>query len=351
MYFKSAVSVFAVYFLTSVWSIGLNSVQLKLLNTLYKNSPTGITDNDSTQFVKQYFGIEPATNIFRNDPILTNLVNLNYALRWLVINDNLNSDQVKNKKLNPFEVDYYLDVFFTHAVTHQHPGLFTVDELSGVDKTLGLLAIQEEISKELEINKDEIYFMNAIEFLLVMLYIKPKGNGLTLEQLEKFVKLYEFHSTLPGIDSEACKKVFQELGIKMTEHESKILLQSNESIEKVLMNLMKFAAERSNTVEKNESKLLGQNEIVACINKFNQLDNRCDGLLRYDKYSSFVDKLKMVLNEMKGSEKDSHTFEKGKNILKKFDGSNGVGVKKLLHFAEFAEIVLFCITHIEEKSK
>ncbi|XP_050433608.1 uncharacterized protein LOC126841281 [Adelges cooleyi] len=323
MYLKCIVIVCAVYFITLVWSTGLNSDQLKLLAGLYENTELSIneiTDENITQFIKEHFGIEQLTNIFRCDPNVPELINLNDLLMVLAKNDNKNADKTKVKNLTPTEVEHYLGEFIAHTEIHNQPGYLTPRQLQGLFKSLNLKDALEALPNEIKIKKGGNYVMNGADFLFIMLAIKPEGNGLTLAQLEKFVSLYEAHS----IDPVASQKIFEELGITTKEHELNLLFKHDRPAEKLLIDIIVYAAERSRTVEKNESRLLDQSEVVSCVSNFNMLDENEDGLLSGDECAFFVEKLKTVLELMtKGSVKDSLTFEKAQIFLKKFDGSDG----------------------------
>ncbi|XP_050442875.1 uncharacterized protein LOC126846997 [Adelges cooleyi] len=175
---------------------------------------------------------------------------------------------------------------------------------------------------KLKAQKDVDYVMNAVEFLLVVLEIKPKGLGLTLAEIEKFMSLYEAN---PGdIDPVECEKVFNELGITTTEGE----FDYDQPTGKLLMDLVIAAAERNTSFEKKDLRVLCTIEVALAIKQFNNFDGDKDGLMSSDEYKKFVAETEMLTLEPPQKIKTATIF------LNKYNG-------RTVNFAEFLEIILF----------
>ncbi|XP_050444100.1 uncharacterized protein LOC126847748 [Adelges cooleyi] len=346
MHFKSALIVCVVYFLTSAWSVGLNSDQLIELNKLFGNHKKcthGVDEEDVSKVVREFFGIKwkrPEINFafYPNEPDSINLSNL---LRVLAEKDK-RSDNIKAKIHKYFDVNFFLDEFITVCESYDQPGYLNLQQLSEVFSYWETITVRlNEKIKELKIaigGNAHRHLINAADFLLIMLEIKPVGNGITPAQAEKFGRLYEEHKT-PGlvitIDPDESEKVFNELGITIDD-ELKLLFISNRPAEILLKDLILAAAERTGAFEEEKLRVISTSEVVYAINDFNVTDADKDGLLSPHEYSGHEDDLDSILKPMEVSEE---VIEDLQIYLKKFDG------KKKLNFAEFVVTVTFVDIH------
>ncbi|XP_050434888.1 uncharacterized protein LOC126842072 [Adelges cooleyi] len=341
MHFKSALIVCAVYYLTSAWSIGLNSDQLQLLNKQfenYKKAKNGISEEQIAQFVYETFGMkwDDPSIIYGYDSDEYDSTNLFYLLRALAEHDNKSSDKFKGNRLTPFEVDFFLEEFVTCIGSYEQPRYLALQELSKAFQYWKTMndALNAKLEK-LKSEKGDDYVLHAGEFLLIMLEIKPVGRGLTIAQIEMFDTLYEAHKTSGSVDRVACEKVFEELGITVND-ELELLFNSQRPAGILLMDLIILAAERNTAVEENELSVLSLCEVISAINEFQMLDGNTNGVLSPNEYASFVDESSPFLIESEEPVKNL------KNYLKKFDGVNVINV------AEYMEVVFFIDKHTED---
>ncbi|XP_050444054.1 uncharacterized protein LOC126847720 [Adelges cooleyi] len=342
MHFKSALIVCAVYFLTSAWSIELNSDQLEELKKLYENckkTTNGISKDEIAHVVKETFGIEwenLQTNFeyHSNLPDSVNLINLLWAL---AATDNQTIDKVKVNALISNEVSIFLEEFVAEAELHKQRGYINLQQLSEVFEHWKMVndALNAK-RKVLKTENPDDYVMNAVEFLLLMIEIKPEGYGLNQAQIEMFGNLYEAHKTSDGIDPVESEKVFNELGISIND-ELRQLFKSTGPAEVLLIDLIVAAAERNKATEENEWKLLSPSEVVFYVNQFNEIDDDNDGLVSLDEYADFMNMLEKVLaNNL------PEAIEKMQDYLKSFYSIKTINV--VVHM----EYVLFMTKHIFE---
>ncbi|XP_050424275.1 uncharacterized protein LOC126835619 [Adelges cooleyi] len=215
MHFKTAVILCALYLLTSARSIGLNSTQLCEIIDLYENhkmSAGRIAEEKITQLMENFFGIQESKKLFDRDSNGNNAVDLKMLLLTLAYKDKKTHDCFQTQMLTPFEVEFFLSVFTEHANSSNQDGRLSLQQLPGVledfklddteiDKVVKKLKVDKKkrifskagytMSKFLNLNSIKAQFViNEADFLLIMLEIKPEGYGLDLQQIEKFVDLY-----------------------------------------------------------------------------------------------------------------------------------------------------------------
>ncbi|XP_050444063.1 uncharacterized protein LOC126847725 isoform X2 [Adelges cooleyi] len=357
MHIRIALTVCVVYFLTSTWSMGLNSVQLKQFKNHYENHKMctgGVSEEEIEQVVKETFGIEwkKSDIYFRYGSDEPDSMNLFYLLGALAEKNKIpdQDDKEKDNKipdsiiidegeiLTPLEVYFYLDEFIACAMSHRQPGYLTLQQLSKVFKYWTTINSRLNAkSKELEIEKGVRYVINSADFLLIMLEIKPKGRGLTLPQLKMFVALYEAHKTSNRINAEASKRVFQNLGIQIDDYLKK-LFKSDRPAGKLLMDLIIVAAERNTAVKDNELMVLSPSEVVFAIKEFNKMKIDNDGLMSPYEYAGFKVEPSTILKSKKWSKEVIQYLRKLDDI-------------KTLNVAEYMEILLFVEKHVESNPK
>ncbi|XP_050444061.1 uncharacterized protein LOC126847724 [Adelges cooleyi] len=385
MHIKIAFTVCVVYFLTSTWSMGLNSVQLKQFKKYFENHKKctgGVSEEEIEQVVKESFGIEwkQSDIYFGYSSDEPDSMNLFYLLGALAEKDNKIPDNIisetcvkeigikssdniiidKGEILTPFEVYFYLDEFIACAMSHRQPGYLTLQQLSKVFKYWTTINSRLNAkSKELEIEKGVRYVINTADFLLIMLEIKPEGRGLTLAQLKMFVALYEKHKTSKQvfqdlgrkmefgcckkqkttglaitIDPDESEKVFNELGITIDD-ELELLFKSELPAGKLLMYLIIVAAERNTAVEDNELIVLSPSEVVFAIKEFNKMKIDNDGLVSPYGFASFKAESSIIL--------ESKCSKEARQYFWKLDGINTLNV------AEYMEILSFVEKHVESE--
>ncbi|XP_050431052.1 uncharacterized protein LOC126839685 isoform X3 [Adelges cooleyi] len=303
MHFKCALIFCALYLLTSAWSTGLNSDQLELLQDLYK--PYKLTSHEVSvetirQVVENTFKMEYSTIEFIFSSDESDSMNLFYLL-WIVVDNEVKrTDKIK------------LSAVFNYWPTINH-------------------AFNKKF-KNLE--TDEYTVMNAVDFLLTMMDIKPKGRGLILAQIEMFVDLYEAHKTSDGINADASREVFQKLGIQI-EDDLKNLFESKRSPEILLMDLIIVAAERNITVPKNEIRVGSVIEVVNGTQEFITMDKNGDGLLSSDEYAA--DLKYMIMSDLATSKESPEVFDRAQHYINIFKANKAINV------AEYTEIGLLTI--------
>ncbi|XP_050444257.1 uncharacterized protein LOC126847892 [Adelges cooleyi] len=269
---------------------------------------------------------------FRSDqPDSMNLFNL---LWTLVDNKVKRVDKTKVKKLTFLEVTLYLDEFEELFKSHNQNGYIYLKQLSGFFgywQTINY-ALHKKF-KNLE--TDDYTVMNAVDFLLTIMDIKPKGRGLTLAQIEMFVDLYEAHKTSDGIDADASGEVFQTLGIQI-EDDLKNLLTSKRSPEVLLMDLIIVAAERNITVPKNEIRVYTVIEVVTGTRQFMKMDKNGDGLLSPDEYAADFEY--ESTRDLASSKESPEVFDRAQHYINNIFKAN-----KAINVAEFTEICLLAV--------
>ncbi|XP_050444093.1 uncharacterized protein LOC126847744 [Adelges cooleyi] len=334
MHFKSALIVCVVYFLASAWSLGLNSDQLVELNKLFENHKKcthGIDEEDMRLIVESFGNIwenyQDNFGFYPNEPDSINLSELLKALSQ----KEKNSDKTEVNTLTSFEVNFYLDELLDVADSHDQTGYLTLPQLPEVFEYWKTINVRlTEKSKELEIKKGDRHLINAADFLLIMLEIKPAGNGITLAQVEKFGRLYKEHKT-PGlvitIEPDESENVFIELGITIDD-ELKLLLISNRPAEILLMNLILAAAERTSAFGEKELRVKSLGEVVSALNEFIRLDDDKDGLLAPHQCPGGEDDRNPNTTPMEVSEELQGDLKKSKDI-------------KTVNFAVFLERMYF----------
>ncbi|XP_050444071.1 uncharacterized protein LOC126847733 [Adelges cooleyi] len=339
MHFKCALVFCALYFLTSAWSTGLNSYQLETLQNLYKPYKTtrnGVKEETIRPVVENIFGMEwedpdSEFGFYLDESDSMHLFNL---LRMMAFNEIKHTDQIQVKKLTLSEVQFYLDEFEKRFEFYKQDGYLNLQQLSQVFvnwKTVN--DALNERKKQLEIENKKDYVMNAADFLLTIIEIKPKGLGLTLAQIKMFIDLYDAHKTSDGINAAASRGVFQELGIQIDDVLEK-RFKSERTAEILLKDLIIVAAERNMTVPKNERRALRVSEVVSVVQYFNVLDINKDGLLSSDEYmedlkGDFEDALVSIKESPEAIERAQHYI----NVI--FKGN------KTINVAEYTELMLF----------
>ncbi|XP_050444108.1 uncharacterized protein LOC126847755 [Adelges cooleyi] len=353
MHFKSTLIVCAVYFLSSAWSNGLTGDQLTRLSEVFKDYKITIDQVDQKklgQIIEESFGIrydEPESFGYTlGQPDSMNLVNLlrNLPYRLNACSYNIDSDNTfQVKRLRTIDVTVFLDEFVQHIISNDQPGYLTFEQLSKLFKDWKTFnkALNAKI-KELKLKNDVNYVMNAVDFLLMMMEIKPAGGGLTLAQLEKFDSLYENRNTQTGsIDPAASEEVFKELGLTTEElSELKPLFDSSDSAATLLVDLIVAAAERNKMVAENDITAFCLTEVITTMMTFKHIDSNHDGVLSPNEYDGFMEDVISYL-----SEESVKATEKGQNYIKKFDNED-----KTLNFAKYMEIVLLCTKYIIPQS-
>ncbi|XP_050421369.1 uncharacterized protein LOC126833842 isoform X2 [Adelges cooleyi] len=337
MLLKSAVYIIcAVHFLTSAWGTGLNRDQLNTVIRMYENDE--ISGKETAQIMENMFGIKSFRNVFKYDSKVSGSVNLKELLLALAYEDKPISDCFECQMLTAFEVELFLNVFAGHVKNDEQEGYLTPQLLKDVFEDLKIdgaeLLVEDLKAKNSAVDSSAI---NPGDFLLIMLDIKPEGNGLNQALIKKLVDLYKFHKTNNGsIDTLEVHKIFKEFDMATTEHESKIF-KSNRPAEKELMELVIVTAERNRTVKKNEDGVLCTEQIRRYVHGFTELDLNKDGLLSAEETSGFLDELEEFLEYLGAPEKDSATRENSKNYLTNiyFDGDKNINI------AEFLEIIWF----------
>ncbi|XP_050437947.1 uncharacterized protein LOC126844120, partial [Adelges cooleyi] len=235
-------------------SIGLNSTQLCEIIDLYENHKMfagRIAEEKITQLMENFFGIQESKKLFDRDSNGNNAVDLKMLLLTLAYKDKKTHDCFQTQMLTPFEVEFFLSVFTEHANSSNQDGRLSLQQLPGVledfklddteiDKVVKKLKVDKKkrifskagytMSKFLNLNSIKAQFViNEADFLLIMLEIKPEGYGLDLQQIEKFVDLY---NNCPKTDSGSIEpleiqKIFKEFGMADPKHDSKMLFKSN----------------------------------------------------------------------------------------------------------------------------
>ncbi|XP_050434988.1 uncharacterized protein LOC126842142 [Adelges cooleyi] len=320
-------------------SVGLNSDQLNRLNKLFENhktSTSGVSEKQITDVVEETFGIEweqilDDFEYVSNDSDSTNLY---FLLRPLAQQNSKKSDNIEVKRLTPFEVDFFLKEFDTCAESHDQPEYLTVEQLSEAFKYWKTIhfALDQKFKKRKTENgdnyKQDNHIVNAADFLLIMLDIKPDGRGLTLAQIGKFADLYETHKRAAvGINPFASRKVFEELSITINS-ELQLLFESAQPAGKLLIELILAAAELNQDVGE-KLPVLSLCEVVTAIREFIGLDLSNNGVLMPKKYANFVKNAKECLE---GS---------AQLYLEKFDGIHNINI------ADYMQVVLFSDKHTE----
>ncbi|XP_050434938.1 uncharacterized protein LOC126842100 [Adelges cooleyi] len=335
MHFKSTLFVSMMLCLTSTWSTGLDSVQLKRLHELYENHSTptnGVNEEQIAQVVNEYFGLEwkDTEKMFNYNKDESDSFNLYQLLLALAEKGEKSYDKVK--KLTFSDVSFYLEEF----EDDNELGYLNIQQLSkkfnnwkSVNNALNAKSV--ELKKE----KGDDHEIMATEFLLIMMEINPTGNGLTIAQIEMFDGLYEAHKTSGSVDRVACEKVFKELGMTVND-ELELLFNSQRPAGRLLMDLIILAAERNTAVEENELSVLSLNDVVTAINEFIKMDNNNDCLLSPKEYENYVDTSRTVF---KGSEE---TVEKAKHCLSKFDDIQTINA------LDYIKAVFFIQNHTNE---
>ncbi|XP_050434990.1 uncharacterized protein LOC126842143 [Adelges cooleyi] len=341
--FKIALTVCVVCFITSAWSVGLNSDQLNRLNNLFENHKTstgGVSEKQIAGVVKETFGIEweqilDDFSYVSDEPDSTNLY---FLLTTLAQQENKKSDDIEVKWLTPFEVDFFLKEFDTCVESHDQPEYLTLEQLSETFKYWKTIhfALDQKFKKLKTGNgdnsKQDNHIVNAAEFLLIMLEMKPDGRGLTLAQIGKFADLYETHKRAAvGINPFASRKVFEELGITINS-ELQLLFESAQPAGILLIELILAAAELNKDVGE-ESPVLSLCEVVTAIREFVGLDLSNDGVLMPKEYANYVEKAKQILI------RSTNPTENARRYLMKFDGINNRNV------ADYMQVVFFIVEH------
>ncbi|XP_050431051.1 uncharacterized protein LOC126839685 isoform X2 [Adelges cooleyi] len=319
MHFKCALIFCALYLLTSAWSTGLNSDQLELLQDLYK--PYKLTSHEVSvetirQVVENTFKMEYSTIEFIFSSDESDSMNLFYLL-WIVVDNEVKrTDKIKK-----------------HFKLHNQKGYIYLQQLSAVFNYWP--TINHAFNKKFKnLETDEYTVMNAVDFLLTMMDIKPKGRGLILAQIEMFVDLYEAHKTSDGINADASREVFQKLGIQI-EDDLKNLFESKRSPEILLMDLIIVAAERNITVPKNEIRVGSVIEVVNGTQEFITMDKNGDGLLSSDEYAA--DLKYMIMSDLATSKESPEVFDRAQHYINIFKANKAINV------AEYTEIGLLTI--------
>ncbi|XP_050431231.1 uncharacterized protein LOC126839855 [Adelges cooleyi] len=340
MHFKSALIVCAVSFLTSAWSAGLDREQLESLAKLFEGPKNGkhlVNEKQIAQFVHESFGMNYNNHdtFYEHESNEFDSLILQYLLIPLAEYNKKGSDKNQGKRLTPYEVRFFLEQFSLLTQINSQPGYLTLKQLS---KAEYLKTMNDAFNAKLEqliAEKGDEHVMNAVDFLLVILEIKPKGRGLTLKQVKDFGSLYvEDQSGTGSIDFLKCKEVFKELGISTTEDKLEQIFESDGPAGRILMNLIVAAAERNMAVKDTELRVFTLCEIFAIISDFIELDVDEDGVLSPDEYAEFVEESYNDLRTI------SRPIDEPKRILKKFEDNN-----KMMNIADYMRILYFTTLH------
>ncbi|XP_050421636.1 uncharacterized protein LOC126834045 [Adelges cooleyi] len=339
MHFKNAIIVCAVYFLTSAWSIGLNSDQLIQANKRFETDnkcKNGICEEEFKKFVTEYFGIawKRPQHLGYNSTD-SDCMNVCRLLKKLATKDK-SSDKLKDKILTPLEVKLYVDEFMKVARSHEQPGYLTLRQLSEVfNYWKPMNDTLKQKSEHLKSGKGEGYVLYVAEFLLIMLDIKQPGKGLTIAQIKKFGILYDAHKTSHSINPKESEKVFNDLGITVND-ELKSLFKPDKPVGILLMDLIMAAAERKEMLMENDLRVISPSEVMYARNDFNEYDVSKDGELSPKEYAEFKEYLNLI---SKSTGQSSVLIEERRLNLENFDGIEKV------NFAEFLETVLIVEKH------
>ncbi|XP_050421162.1 uncharacterized protein LOC126833709 [Adelges cooleyi] len=304
MHVKSAVILCAFYFLTSAWSIGLNSSQLKQIINLYeshKMPASRITSQNITKLLKESFGIQKPEELFDCDS------NLKELLLTLAYEDKKKHDSFETQMLTPFEVEFFLSVFVEHVNITDQDGCLGPEQLPGVLKDLKLENTEiENIVEKLKDKKETVQFViNEADFLLTMLKIKPVGYGLNVQQIEKFIDLFNNcpKTVSGGVDPLEIQKIFIEFGMADPKHDSKMLFKSNRSAAKEIMELMLVTAERSRAEPVDAQGFMDTYEVQFVLDEFVSYDKDSDGFLTHEELSTW---LELARRDMYAEPKSGH---------------------------------------------
>ncbi|XP_050435454.1 uncharacterized protein LOC126842485 [Adelges cooleyi] len=118
-------------------------------------------------------------------------------------------------------------------------GYLYLDQLSAVfDYWQTVNLALNKIIKNIQTENDDDYVMNAVDFLLTMTEIKPKGLGLTLAQIKMFIDIYDAHKTSDGINADASKEVFQNLSIEIDDDLEKLFQSKSKNYFHIVLGMI-----------------------------------------------------------------------------------------------------------------
>ncbi|XP_050436657.1 uncharacterized protein LOC126843283 isoform X2 [Adelges cooleyi] len=294
--------------------------------------------------MQESFGIEKPEALFHSDS--SNIdgadsVDLKNLLLALSYNDENRHECFKTEMLTPLEVEFFLNVFVEHANDSDQDGCLGLEQLRGVLKELKLndRDIGRVVGKLQAKKKTDEFAVKEADFLWTLMEIKPKGNGLSLEQIEELNDVYNGPKTdTGGIEPEEIQKIFIEFNMADPKHESKMLFKSNRVAEKELMELALLTAERGRKVhvedseEDTEGKFMDPPLVRTFLSDFVSYDLNNDGFVSKQELSTWSELLKSISHPMPDSGYPQNDDDK-------------------INFAEFLKMMFLYYKKLEEETE
>ncbi|XP_050424236.1 uncharacterized protein LOC126835597 [Adelges cooleyi] len=220
MYFKIAVTLYVLYFVTATQSIGLNGDQLTEIGDLYNKYNNGMHNisKDDIEEIGESFGIANMSD-FDYKEGESNARKLQDLVVYLANNDK-NTDNIKKISMSSFEVRLHVGIFREYDLKGDHKGLLDLDDVKKVIVALDLAVWNNSISYRpaeqciLIVLKEKTKQINALEFLDRIWAVKPnRGTGVNRKQVEDLMTLHNDKTIDGHINPVGIMELFKKISI------------------------------------------------------------------------------------------------------------------------------------------
>ncbi|XP_050435496.1 uncharacterized protein LOC126842527 [Adelges cooleyi] len=285
MHFKSAVILFALYFVTAAQSVALNEIQLDEIRLLFRTYENGIYNISKDDIVSmgESIGMNNISDFVYKQGV-ANAIQLLDLLVFLANNDK-KTDDIKKSSLLPYEVKFYVDLFSKKDREGNKDGLLGYDEVMEVIDALDLenwtsfdysKSALQCLKNGFEINKK----INASDFLHRIWEVKPEGTGLDRKQVEDLMTLHNDNKIDGHINPVGIMKFLKKLSIFKKDYEGQLAFDPKRKAALELQDLLMLSAEYSN--EEKVGTVYTTPSVRQGLSDFSIQDVNKDGLLDND---------------------------------------------------------------------
>ncbi|XP_050440702.1 uncharacterized protein LOC126845817 isoform X2 [Adelges cooleyi] len=256
MHFKTAVILFALYFVTATQSVGLNMRQIEIIDYLFTIHCVGnifkgenveielrncmknfshseneeehencIDDSSMEDIVKM--GLEISMNSILDFEYKEGRTDAQQVQDLLVFlaNTEKKFDDFTSQSFSSYEITVFVGLFNKCDQSGKHDGLLDYKE---VIQVIDALNLEKCVKENLEGAFEEDETFNAAEFLYEFLKVKPEGRGLEMYQVQEMIDLHKNHKIKGDhIDPVEIKNMFTKLSIVNDDYEGLLVFHPN----------------------------------------------------------------------------------------------------------------------------
>ncbi|XP_050425293.1 uncharacterized protein LOC126836158 isoform X2 [Adelges cooleyi] len=303
MYFKSAIILSALYFVTVTQSIGIDGNQIKKIKNLYDNLVNEIEhlSKENMENMGSSIGMDNMLEFVYRENVSNDRKLLDFLL--FVANYDKQDDILENRSISSYETRLYLGLFRDIDQMGNHDGLLGHADVKNVIEALDLKNWSTHRSNSRSLSERLLHSLkrpkiNALEFLNRIWIAKPDGNGLDQKQVQVLIDFHNGNINNGHIDADAVTQFFKNLCIVKSDYRGQFAFGSkrrNSFLE--LQELLLVLTEYSN-VEKTGT-VYSTISVRYILSIFSKRDTDKDGLLNKDDVSNIASSYPRTLNQEK----------------------------------------------------